>query len=138
MHRIIPHPLWLGSIEALQDIRSLHELGIRAVVQLAYEEVPISLPREFVAYRFPLVDGSDNELELLRLAVVTLTQLLDQKFATLVCCQAGLSRSPGIAAAALARHLGEPFVTCLERVAACRPCQLHPGLLAQLQVLCVE
>ena len=138
MSEIIPHSLWIASIGALKDVRRLHELGIRAVVQLAYEELPVALPRDLLACRFPLVDGSDNEPALLRLAVASLTQLLRGKFATLVCCQAGRSRSPAIAAAALAQLTGESFLLCLERVAAKRPCQVHAGLLSQLETLLME
>ena len=93
MQQIHPHMLWIGAARAGLEFRRLHEAGIRAVVQLAYEEIPISLPREFISYRLPLLDGADNDPELLRLAVASLTQLLERKFATLICCQAGLSRS---------------------------------------------
>ena len=135
MQQIHPHMLWIGAVGAGREFRRLHEAGIRAVVQLAYEEMPISLPREFISYRFPLLDGADNDPELLRLAVASLTQLLERKFATLVCCQAGLSRAPGIASAAMARLTGTPFADCVKLIAAHRACSIHPAFLAQLQTL---
>jgi hypothetical protein len=135
MQQITPFSLWIGTVGDLRDIHRLHDLGIRAVVQLAYEETSVVLPRDFITCRFPLLDGADNDADLLRLAIVSLTQLLEQKFATLVCCQAGLSRSPAIASAALARFTGEPFVECAGKVAAIRHCSIHPALLAQLQTL---
>jgi hypothetical protein len=136
MTQILPYSLWIGAAGDLRDWRRLYDLGIRAIVELAYEETPVALPRDFVVCRFPLVDGGGNDAELLRLAVDTLTRLLEEKFATLVCCQAGLSRSPGLTAAALTRLTGEPFAVCLNQVAAYRPCQVHPGLVAQLQGMC--
>ena len=136
MNRIVPHALWIGSTGDLRDVRQLYDAGIRAVVQFAYEEAPIGLPRDFIACRFPLVDGADNEPELLRAAIYSVTHLLEEKFATLLCCQAGLSRSSGIAAAALARQTGEPIDVCLAQIAKCRPVQIHSGLLAQLESLC--
>src|SRR5256885_8352482 len=109
MHQIIPHKLWIGSTGDIRDWRHLYDLGIRAVVQLAYEEPALTLPHDFVFCRIPLIDGDDNAPEVLRLAILTLTQLLEQKFACLVCCQAGLSRAPAIAAAALTRHTPQSF-----------------------------
>lgn len=138
MNQILPYSLWIGTSGDLHDFRRLYDLGIRGIVTLAYEEMPVALPRDFIVCRFPLMDGSDNDAELLRLAIDTLTQLIAGKFATLVCCQAGLSRSPGVTAAALSRLSAEPFAACLEQVALHRPCQIHPALFAQLQSLCAE
>lgn len=135
MTQIIPYPLWIGTPGDLKDWRRLYDLGIRAVVQLAYEEPALTLPRDFIVCRFPLLDGPHNDTDLLKLAVTTLTHLVDNKFATLVCCQAGLSRSPALAAAALARVGGEPFADAVRRIASFRPCDMHPELYNQLQAL---
>src|SRR5438105_3633475 len=117
MHQIHPHNLWVGSSGDIRDWLRLYDLGIRAVVQLAYEEAPLSLPHDFVGCRFPLVDGEENAAEVLSLAITTLTQFLEQKFGCLVCCQAGLSRSPAIAGAAIARLTQQPYTSCLDEIA---------------------
>ena len=135
MNQITPFPLWLGTIGDLRDIRRLYDVEIRAIVQLAYEEASASLPRDFIVCRVPLVDGCDNDMGLLRLAVDMVTRLLEGKFATLVCCQAGTSRSPAITAAALARFSGNSFMKCVDHVRTCRPTDIHAGLLMQLQDL---
>jgi protein-tyrosine phosphatase len=135
MNQISPHPLWIGTIGDLKDLRRLYDLGIRAVVQLAYEEPPLALPHDLIACRFPLLDGGDNDVEVLQLAVTTVTHLLEGKFATLVCCHAGRSRSPAIVGAALARITGDPFAVCVTHVATHRACDIHPALFAQLQNL---
>ena len=136
MHQIPPHTLWIGSSGDIRDWRHLYDLGIRAVVQLAYEEAALSLPHDFVGCRFPLVDGDENTPEVLTLAITTLTHLLEQKFACLVCCQAGLSRSPAIAAAALAKLTHQPFAACMAEIAKYHHHAIHPGLRAQVQGLC--
>jgi hypothetical protein len=138
MHQIPPHNLWIGSTGDFHDWKRLYDLGIRAVVQLAYEEPALSLPHDFVACRFPLIDGEDNPPDVLWLAVTTLTHFLEQKFACLVCCQAGLSRSPAVAAAALAKLTRQPWSICLDQVARYHLCTVHPGLAAQLQIACAK
>ena len=60
MHQIYPYSLWVGSSGDLRDWRRLYDIGIRAVVQVAYEEPASVLPHDFIACRFPLVDGEDN------------------------------------------------------------------------------
>ncbi len=135
MNQIPPHPLWIGTIGDLKDLRRLYDLGIRAVVQLAYEDSLPVFPHDFTSCRFPLVDGGDNDADVVQLAVSMVTRLVERKFATLVCCGAGLSRSPAIVAAALARITKKPFADCVNHVATHRPCDIHPALFAQLQDL---
>jgi protein-tyrosine phosphatase len=135
MNQISPYPLWIGTIGDLKDLRRLYDLGIRAVVQLAYEEPPLALPHDIIACRFPLLDGGDNDADVLQLAITTVTHLLERKFATLVCCHAGRSRSPAIVAAALARITREPLAACVNHLATQRACDIHPALFAQIQNL---
>jgi protein-tyrosine phosphatase len=135
MHQIPPHSLWIGSTGDLRDWRHLYDVGIQAVLDLAYEEPPLKLPHDLIACRFPLVDGDDNPPVLLKAAIDTLTRLLEEKFACLVCCHAGMSRSPAIAAAALARLTNRTIDECLAMIAQHHRCDVHPGLLAQIQTL---
>jgi protein-tyrosine phosphatase len=135
MIQIAPHSVWIGTIGDLRDLRRLYDLGIRAIVELSYEDAAVALPHDFVSCRFPLNDGGDNDPELLRLAVDAMTRLLERKFATVVCCHAGMSRSPAVVAAALARITGEPLEACVALIARQRPCDIHPVLLAQLRSL---
>lgn len=128
MHRIPPHALWIGSTGDLKDWRRLYDVGIQAVVHVAYEEPPLALPHDFVACRFPLIDGDENPPAMLAAAIDTLTRLL----ACLICCQAGLSRSPAVAAAALARISGQTVAECLDGIAKHHACAVHPGLLSQI------
>ena len=103
MRRIDDYSVWLGNALDARDLRRLYEAEIAAVVDLAIEERPAQLGREIVYLRFPLIDGAGNRPELLRLAIETVERLVKSQMPTLVACGAGMSRSPAIVAAALAR-----------------------------------
>jgi hypothetical protein len=135
MDQIPPHKLWIGSVGDLRDWRRLYDAGIRAVVHLAYEDLPPALPHDLVLCRFPLIDGDDNEPELMWAAVVCLTLLLEREFACLVCCHAGVSRSPAIAAAALSRLTHQSFEASLQEIYGHCHATIHVGLRAQVQAL---
>src|SRR5687768_15879746 len=98
MEKIEPYALWLGHADDGRAFQSLFERGIQAVVQVAFEEPPIATPRELIYCRFPLLDGEGNPKPTIRAAVVTVVGLLTDRVPTLVCCGAGMSRTPVIAA----------------------------------------
>lgn len=127
MNQIMPYPLWIGHAGEGRDSRVLFERGIRALVDLAMEEAPTPLPRELIAVRYPLLDGTGNRAELLFLAISTLATLLKMNIPTLVVCGAGMSRAPAIGAAALALvHQRKPE-ECLELVARHHAHDISPG-----------
>jgi hypothetical protein len=103
---VLDLPLWIGTARDARDLRAIHEAGIEAVVDLAIDEPPVQPTRELVYLRFPLVDNEGNPAWLLRMAVEAVTGLLKAGVPTLVACSAGASRSPAVAAVALARWLG--------------------------------
>jgi hypothetical protein len=98
------------------------------VVQLAFEEQAIELPRDFISIRIPLTDGAGNRTETLVLAIRTLAELVARKIPTLVCCGAGMSRSPSIAAAALALAFKESPEASLKKILGQGPGDVAPGL----------
>ena len=132
--QISPYPLWVGHAGDGSNAKLLHDLGIEAVVQVAAEEPPIATPRGLLYHRFPLLDGSGNPPEFLRLAVGTVAALIRLRVPTLVCCGMGLSRSPAIAAAALAVALREPPDEVLRMLATCHPVDVSPGLWSEVRV----
>src|SRR5689334_18823051 len=117
MNQVPPYLLWLGHAGDGRDFQKLLDVGIAALVQLGAEDPPIQPPRDVVYARFPLIDGTGNRGDLLKLAVGTVARLLELRVPTLVCCGSGMSRSPAIAAAALSVATHEPPEPCLERVA---------------------
>jgi protein-tyrosine phosphatase len=133
MNQIPPYPLWIGHAGDGRDYRGLLDQGIRAVVQLAVEEPPLHPPRELVYLRFPLRDGADNSDALLEMAIGVLASLIRQRVPTLVCCGAGMSRSPALAAVAVGLVSGEPAEEVLKRLLTGRPGDVSPGLWGQLK-----
>lgn len=128
MRQIVPYPVWIGHAADGRDFARLHEAGIRALVQLAVEEPALAPPRELLYVRVPLADGAGNRADSLALAVRTVAELLARGVPTLVCCGAGMSRSPCIVAGALAMIGGQPPEACLGLVAGRGPCDVSLSL----------
>lgn len=118
MRRVAGYPLWIGHAGDARTLPRLLELGIEAVVDLAWNEPPAVLSRELVYCRFPLADGAGNPAWRLRGAVATVAGFLGHRVPTLVACGAGMSRAPAVAGAALAAATGRPAEVCLADVLA--------------------
>ncbi|REK15795.1 MAG: protein phosphatase [Planctomycetota bacterium] len=112
----LPRRLWLGNAADARDVVGVLNKGIGAIVDLAMEEPPAQFPRDVVYCRFPLVDGAGNRPELVRAAVDVTASFIQSGLATLVACGGGMSRSPTIAAAALAKIEGRSLDDGLREV----------------------
>jgi len=138
MRRIAGYSLWVGHLGDARDRERLEATGIVAVVDLALNVTPVTLPRELTHCRFPLIDGPGNPPWLLRAAVETVAGLLRGNVSTLVYCGAGMSRSPCIAGAAIARvrccSLAEGLALVLESGRS----DVSPGLWIDVQAMCDE
>ena len=128
MNQIVPYQLWIGHAGDGRAFQTLFDKGITALVQLAVEEPSLESPRELVYLRFPLIDGGGNDSAVLRLAIDSVARLVRQNMPTLVCCGAGMSRSPAIAAAALSIVESVDVEICLERVLEMHPADLSTAL----------
>lgn len=135
MPRTILPTLWLGHARDARDLSALHELGIRAVIDLAAEEPPAQLSRDLVYLRFPLVDGDGNPDWLLHASVETTARLIEHRVPTLVACSGGMSRSPAVVAAALARLGRGTPEECLRQAVGDGPQQVSPALWNQICAL---
>ena len=133
MREISPYRLWIGHRGDTGDLRQLFDSGIEAIVDLAIEEAPIVVSRAWVYCRLPLIDGEGNPGWLLQMAVEITANLLRQEKPTLVCCGAGMSRSPAIVAMALQCLNGRSSVECLADVGRNGPGDVSPGLWFELQ-----
>ncbi|MBY0514346.1 MAG: dual specificity protein phosphatase family protein [Gemmataceae bacterium] len=102
MRRVGDYPLWIGTARDARDIKRVLDAGIEAIVDLAMEEPPVVGTRELVCLRFPLTDDDGNAAWLVLAAVGAVAELVSAGVPTLVACGAGMSRSPTVAAAALA------------------------------------
>lgn len=132
MRQINGRPLWLGNASDLRNTPLLFAAGIVAVVDLAGNEPPAALPREFVYCRFPIVDGGGNPVWLLRGAIDVVASLIEANVATLVCCSAGMSRSPAVLSAALAKVVGLSPAEVLARVNAGQASDVSPALWSEI------
>ena len=128
MRHVPPFPLWLGHAADARDVRGLYAAGIAAMVDLAMNEPPVVAPRDLVCCRFPLVDGADNPPWLLRAAVHTIAHLLAAGASTLVFCSAGMSRTPAVAAAALALLTRRSPEECLGEIGRTGATDISPAL----------
>lgn len=133
MRRISPFALWLGHVGDTRNWRAVFDVGIQAIVDLAGNELPANPPRELIYCRFPLVDGAGNSVDLLEVAVTTLEHFLRANVPVLVYCSAGMSRSPGVTAAALARITEQSLDESLSVVQQTGPVDVSPGLWSSFQ-----
>ena len=134
MRAINPGLLWIGNALDAREVRAVLGLGVRAVIDLAANELPIQYPRD-IAYRFPLTDGLGNNEAMLRSAISVAAEFLQSRVPTLVACSAGMSRSPAIVAAAVARvEKAEPDDVLL-RIASTGPHDVAPGLWSEIKRL---
>jgi hypothetical protein len=130
MRRVGEYPLWIGNARDARDIRAVLDAGIEAVVDLGMEELPVRPTRELVYLRFPWIDGGGNSGWMLRAAVAALVELVQAQVPTLVACGAGMSRSPCLAAAAVAAIEGRPMAAVLATMSG--PVDVSPELMREL------
>ena len=135
MRRVPGYSLWLGHAGDVRDVPGLHAAGIVAVIDLAIQDAPAPVTRELVYGRFPLVDGPGNPPWLLRAAVEMVAGLIRDDVPTLIGCGAGLSRSPCIAGAAIARVRGCPADEGLAIVLESGPADVSPALWAEVRMV---
>ncbi len=128
MQQLAGHPLWLGHYGDTCDIKALTATGISALVDLAVNEAPPRLPREFVYCRIPLLDGAGNPRWKIEAAVTAVAQLLQANVPTLLYCAAGMSRTPCIAAAAVTFVCGLPLELALTLATSGRASDVSPSL----------
>lgn len=138
MREIIPQTLWIGNARDARNVKSVLDLGISAIIDLAMEEPPVTFPREIVYCRLPLVDGEENNLPVLQTAIETLVRFIEAEVATLVACSGGMSRSPAIVAAALSKINATSFDEAIKQIASIGPCDVAPGLWNEIQTLLEE
>lgn len=132
MREIIPKQLWIGNVSDTDNPSQLLNMGISALIDLAYEELPPTLPRDLIYCRFPLIDGSENPVELLRAAIDVTAHFIRSETLTLVYCGAGMSRSPCVVAAALSTIREQPAEDCLMKLTEGVPHDVSPTLWADV------
>lgn len=128
MHEILSNQLWIGNAGDGRDAARLLQAGVAAVVNLAAEEPSPALLCNMIYCRLPIMDGEQDDESVLDLAIQTVVSLLKKQIPTLVHCGAGMSRSPAVAAAALAIVQGGSPEEKLKEIAVSRPHDVSPLL----------
>jgi protein-tyrosine phosphatase len=136
MHKISPQHVWIGHAGDLADVRQLHAIGIRTVVDLALNEEPPRLPRDLPYCRLPIVDGTGNDPWMLLTVIDLVAGLIKVDVPLLVCCSAGSSRSPVIVAAGLSIVTHETPEQCLKTVSRTVAHDVNPGLWHDVVEIC--
>lgn len=125
--------LYLGNALDARNLSSLYDHQIVAVVDLAINESPAQLAREMIYCRFPVVDSGGNTDATLIAAIQCLVSLIRLKHRTLIACSAGMSRSPAVAAVALALITSRSPEECLVDIVTGAPHDVSPTLWTQLK-----
>jgi predicted enzyme related to lactoylglutathione lyase len=136
MREVIPNILWIGNARDARNVKGVLAAGIGVVIDLAMEEPPIQFPRDIVYCRFPLLDGEGNSTAILRSIIDTTASFVSANQPTLVACSGGMSRSPAIVCAVVAKVQSIDLDKAVERVTATGPCDFSPKLWNDVQKIC--
>jgi protein-tyrosine phosphatase len=128
MRPLLDRKLWIGNAHDIRPWTTELQQQISAVVDLSLSDPPAVLPREVIYLRIPLADAAENAASLLRLALQTAASLLKDDTPTLVCCSAGMSRSPAIACGAIAINQNVDPDEVVKSLLQGVPHVLSPGL----------
>ena len=132
MHEVQNNLLWIGHALDVREPQHLFDVGISAVIDVAYEEPCAQLPRQLTYCRFPLNDGGGNSLAIIQQTLKMAIELLESNTKTLIACSAGMSRSPTIAAFALAYHLNQNPDDVVGAISEIKGLELKPALWADV------
>lgn len=135
MREVIPHVLWTGNAFDARNVKGVMDAGFQVVIDLAMEEPPIQLPREIVYCRFPLLDGEGNSPVILKAAIDLIVDFIHGQQRTLIACSGGMSRSPLIASAVVAKIEKIDFDDAIQQVTRTGPCDISPALYVAIKQL---
>ena len=128
----VAESLFVGTIEDAGTGPLLENHGIETVVSLAHSPPDTRFPESVSVKQVPLTDGPQNDRAQFNEAVDVLVSALESGETVLVHCSRGASRSPSVAATALAitQDIGikEAFEQVAEHREACDP---HEALVRQ-------
>ena len=127
--------LFIGNAFDARNLRLLGENAIAAVVDLAENEPPAQLARDTIYCRFPIVDGDGKSNSILETAVRTVVKLVKNDYRTLIACSAGMSRSPAVAAAAVAILTQRSPEDCLIEITRDAPHDVSPLLWSRVMTV---
>lgn len=94
--------LFVGNVDDAGATERLHERGNTTIVSVIRGEPAGGYPVDVTVVSVPLLDGPQNDLERFEQAVSQVLSVLQTDESLLLHCSAGASRSPAVAATAIA------------------------------------
>jgi protein-tyrosine phosphatase len=113
--------LFIGSIENVEKTQPLREHGITTTISLTHADYSEKVPVGMDMLRHPMVDGPQADFDTFARAVRDAVTALRDGDRVLVCCSAGASRSPAVAATALAVVSDLDLNDAFQQVSSRRP-----------------
>ena len=108
--------LFVGTTEDAGDEALLCEYDVEAIVSLTHDGPDDGFPSDLEVVRLPMKDGPQNDQQVFEQAVTHVLFHLRAGDNVLVHCSAGASRSPAVAATALALYNEVGLETAFEQV----------------------
>jgi len=112
--------LFVGTVEDAGDESLLRENGVDRVVSLTHGDPEAGFSGSTSVSRFEMMDGPRNDRQVFEKAVESVVSGLGSGEVVLVHCSRGASRSPSVAACAVALHQGVRIEEAFEQVAGNR------------------
>lgn len=112
--------LFVGTVGDAGNKPLMHEHDIKVIVSLTHVEPDDGFPSDLAVVRVPMKDGPQNDQQVFERAITHTLSHLGVGDKILVHCSAGASRSPAVAATALALYEEIGLQTAFEQVADCR------------------
>ncbi len=129
MDEVAPE-LYVGTLEDAEDATGLENTSVDRVVSLTYTDPEIGFPGS--VSKFAMLDGPRNDRQTFRAAVQETLESLRRGETILVHCSRGASRSPSVAAAAIAMHEEITIEEAFEQIGQRRDeIDPHPALVQQ-------
>jgi atypical dual specificity phosphatase len=129
MDEVAPN-LFVGTLADAGNRALLQEHGVDSVVSLTYGDPESGFP--VPVSKCAMMDGPRNKQETFRTAVQAVLAGLERGETTLVHCSRGASRSPSVAATAVALHTESSIEEAFELIGEQRDeFDVHPALVRQ-------
>lgn len=123
--------LFVGTPDDAGDATTLRDRSVTTVVSLTHQTPDVEAA-DVVVVDVSMRDGPQNDRDAFTKAVTELRTALERGESVLVHCSAGASRSPAVAATALALHDDRPLEDAFEQVADRRAAvDPHPAVVRQ-------